>query len=1197
MTGSRTTPFQTSAILISASLVLAITRCGGETPAGEAAAGADPHLLAETVKAPAELRLPVLSDREVYRIVAKAGRVKDGLRVNFVGTGKKAAALKIMCTDMVSMNHHWRTSAAPKDLKDAALSLEVSGAPVWERRYRKHYFIRPDLHFYYGDDHKAALPQWETFPPASQHWFELKICRRGGVLEAYVDGRFFTRFMVDKAWQALTISLTKQAEIRSVQKTTAAETSRYLPVDISANVNRGPMEVGEMSIPAGLSQVEGVPIHVTPPAQHVDIGLSRWLRQAQDSMSFYSPYYRRSCWDSLPETIMFCVPKRYYNYAHLLCAVEPDEEEEHEDGEEGDETKEEEEEPKSPTMSIRLARYRHAWDGSGATQADTTIRVDPDSPAGCASITQVGTIKAKTGRGSRKLPLYLVSCPLKTGELADYLGEDDWDSHYERRDYFYLEFTREIRTRVSRNYGVFERLPLGPQSGVHLFGVTLEKAPATVDITSREVGNVFYKAKKPSLDIQLTNPSKSGLQLSMKARLTDFYGKTTESESEFKLKPGANRFLLDLRARDLGWHRAEFTFTDTEGRQVWSQPLTFALLPPDARQAGNESPFGTWWFAGSHYCERDATRVMPLVQKMGIRHVTPPRYDPKSGCTSETLARYRVTPSMMRRIKKGDPEEEARKFMKQWPGTRFAMIFHETHLGGLGLEFPPELLGKPPLKLEGDNLKRYEVLLEHARKRAEAIRKVAPDAKIILGNGGTPFNVHWLRTKLPREHWDCIGMETAIQLFHPEAQPHGWNQQALWIAKRMREIYGYDDFPIASCYEYDFRSTAPGALSLWDQANWYVRDVLHGLAYRMPSINVALIMDCNSSYYTSRWGGTGVCFRSPLMMPKPSFVALATLTQELDRAEYQRYLDTGSHSLYCLEFKKGKEFVYVLWTTRGERKAEVGFPQATGKYRLTDLMGRSKVGLIVEGVSTLDASEAPIFLTFASQLKSVSAGAVRHEPIAMENAQVIERPDGPWNWRVVPEPNEGLENWCAYSPLQQGKFSLGGTKQGSLEVTLQPQPEIPDVVGRYAVLEPVNGPVKIPGEPKRIGIWVNGNSGWGRVMFEVLDAKGRKWSSNGWEEAPNSWDMSDWEARTCINFDGWNFISVGLDLHHPCGYYAPDFRHWRCHGDNNITNQIAYPLKFSRLYLIMREKLVYVTDMVPAKSMTIELRDLTVGLD
>ena len=77
------------------------------------------------------------------------------------------------------------------------------------------------------------------------------------------------------------------------------------------------------------------------------------------------------------------------------------------------------------------------------------------------------------------------------------------------------------------------------------------------------------------------------------------------------------------------------------------------------------------------------------------------------------------------------------------------------------------------------------------------------------------------------------------------------------------------------------RLSQAGALSLHRQAGWYARDALHCLAYRMPHVNVGLLDDCNSAYYTSRWGSTGVCFRAPLNMPKPSFVTLATLTGEL----------------------------------------------------------------------------------------------------------------------------------------------------------------------------------------------------------------------------------------------------------------------------------------------------------------------------
>jgi len=155
---------------------------------------------------------------------------------------------------------------------------------------------------------------------------------------------------------------------------------------------------------------------------------------------------------------------------------------------------------------------------------------------------------------------------------------------------------------------------------------------------------------------------------------------------------------------------------------------------------------------------------------------------------------------------------------------------------------------------------------------------------------------------------------------------------------------------------------------------------------------------------------------------------------------------------------------------------------------------------------------------------------------------------------------------------------------------------VADIVGRYAILEPAGGPIAIADKPNTIGVWVHGNSSWGRVVFELIDAKGRRWSSNGYGEAPNSWDLSDWQGDTCISFDGWRLITVRLPDHFAgSGHYGPNFYQWRCHGDNSKDNTLAWPIRLSRIYLILREKLVYLTDMVPAKSNSIELKNLTVG--
>ncbi len=1111
---------------------------------------------------------------EMINVKARCGKVAGTIKLQFGEVKKGSVALNVKCLDMVKLNHHYAMTEVPEGFKDAALRLTLSGTHGWKKKtIDKVYFIRPDLHFYYGEDFEKACKKWAEYLPASQHFFDLSVVRKENRMELWIDGRYFTGFPVG-TWKTFNVSAVNGAEVKAVSRTKDVETARYLPLNIPVNPHRGKMKIAEMSVKSGMEDIAGIPMNVVSPDKNIDVGCARWLGSDRAD-----PYYKRSSWDGIPETIIFSIPKRFYNRLQVLCAVD------HSEG-------------RGPAMGVRLARYRQKWNGPGATQADINVTIDPDEPQGCTSIKKVGTIQAIVGNKKRTLPLYLVEIPLKTGELSDYLQMEgmDWD---ETSDYFYLEFTRPLKIRRTINSGTYGKKPLGNRSGIHIFGATLEKAPVKIFVGSDEIGNIFYKNEDPSLKIEINNPSDTNYRLSMSSQFTDFFGNVQESKKKLVIKPGKTEVPFDLKEVESGWYSAEFSFTDKNKRVIWKQPLTLALLPPDTRQAGDESPYGIWWFRGAHYSEPDADRALPLVQKMGFRHVCPWRIsDPKYGVTSENFARYKVTVSMMRRLlpkrKKIRPpiEEQAREFMKKWPGTPYAMIFHETRLG-LGIGLPEELLGETPPQLKGELLERRNQLYEEIVRHEEVIHKVAPDAKIILGNGLTLFNVFWLREGLPRKYWDAIGMEMAVQRFSPEGQPTGWNLQSLWIAKKMREIYGYEDLPITSCFEFDYRATAPGALSLDRQANWYARDILHCLAYRMPNISVGLLDDCNSTYYFSRWGSTGVCFRSPLMMPKPAFVALSTLTRILDMAEYQRYLDTGSHSLYCLEFKKEGDSVYTFWTTRGKYEVTLTFKHKSGEYKFVDIMGREKKRFFKNGKSVITASESPGYVITRSSLDSVKAGTPSHENLELTGPHILDNLANSNKWEIVKNGDKDFQNYCAYKPLRKGKFSIANG-EGTLKISLISQLELPDIAGRYMILEPEKS-ISIPGKPNTIGIWVKGNSNWGRIIFEVIDAKGRRWTSNGWEDAPNSWDMSDWEDETSINFDGWKFISTAFPLHYPSGYYESDFCNWRCQGDNSETNKMVYPLKFNRLYIIMREKLVYVTDMVPANSMTIKLKDLTVG--
>jgi hypothetical protein len=242
--------------------------------------------------------------------------------------------------------------------------------------------------------------------------------------------------------------------------------------------------------------------------------------------------------------------------------------------------------------------------------------------------------------------------------------------------------------------------------------------------------------------------------------------------------------------------------------------------------------------------------------------------------------------------------------------------------------------------------------------------------------------------------------------------------------------------------------------------------------------------------------------------------------------------------------------------------------------------------------------QSPQYLITHAPLQSATAGDAVHADPPLQDLTVIDALSDPSRWKLATERDESLENWCAYQPLAPAKATVEAAEDDrALRVTLQPQPDLPALVGSYAVLEPAGGPIPIAGRPDSLAVRVRGNACFGRVLFEVLDAQNRRWTSTGFGEEPRGWDMSDWEGDTGVHFDGERRILLPLpDYHATADYYGPNFFQWRCQDDGSKTNRPAYPLRFARLILILRQRFVYVTDLVSAHSNTIQLRDLAAGV-
>src|SRR5690606_26065070 len=103
-------------------------------------------------------------------------------------------------------------------------------------------------------------------------------------------------------------------------------------------------------------------------------------------------------------------------------------------------------------------------------------------------------------------------------------------------------------------------------------------------------------------------------------------------------------------------------------------------------------------------------------------------------------------------------------------------------------------------------------------------------------------------------------------------------------------------------------------------------------------------------------------------------------------------------------------------------------------------------------------------------------------------------------------------------PRQPGSFEVKNVASvAGKDNVLEVKPTKPNTenwwMPQYTQLQ-LKKPVTIDGKPTHIGLMVNGNGGWGRVILELEDAKGQRWTSLGAEAkgTPNPW-LADWLSK------------------------------------------------------------------------------------
>jgi hypothetical protein len=1080
----------------------------------------------------------------------------SGPQTSFVFQGADGKVLSL------TMGAHGMDDARYTDAKIGVLLTTQDKTQL----FNGDYFVRPNPARYTEEDNKVLLEKWNSLPKASEAPVRFKITLRGGYVGIWLNNHYIGGQQLGAA--SLELKLQPGNAIQDAT-TQALTDEKFVPIGIEGNARAG-FTFDAPALQRGQMQtIDGVPFAIAPTGESIDVAKTRWLVPNAMVSWFLDYYYSRSSFDNIPETIMLAVPSEDYSSAHLICAVDPSAD-------------------KSPVLTLRLSRYKkmNVWNGGvGDGIADSMIRLKQTNGQWPQGVHQIGTTKAKAADGKEiEMPLLEVTVPLRSGEIPDLI--DGLRAGDVSSQYLDLEFTKELFVTQPSSHSQMTTKLQGKPSGVNILAVTLERAAVKVREGKRQTGNVFYANENVGFDLKMTNRSGQKFSGILTWTLTDYYGKTKNGSQKVLLDAAAKEITvpLNISGLGLGWYQANLALTDANYETVWQMPTSLAVLTPDTRKAGAESPFGTWWDRNDHGGTTSIAEIAPLLQRMGLRHVTPAgeQYTNDFG---KDFAKYGISVSMLPWPIGANLENAKKRIdreMARYPNAQYAMIFHESGVG-VWPHYPREALGKPLVKLDEKQQKAYDDLMAVAIPYARYIREKYPQLKLIVGNGSPDFARTLMTNGYPKDLVDYWGDEVLKESIVPET-PTGndWYWTEMYSKK-----YGYNK-PVTSCFEWRGRGTSPGNLSELQQAQFYTRDVLMAMSHNAANINPGWLFDSSDMYYYSRWGATGFTKRYPLMTPKISYVAMAVFTQQLDQAKFVRTLKTNTPALNVLEFQRGGMWTYALWTPRGEKQATLTFERNADKPALIDMNGQSSTVKVQGDKATLTVSASPSYFHTGVRLASVAGGdSILPTP---DNLSIVTDGMDASNWTVSSEWDKSddpmLLNLNFDVPRELGFGSVANViypQKGSvLEVTPQSTPDAPWPIAHTIVLK-AKQPIELTGTPQHMGMWVKGNGGWDRIYFKFRDAQGRTLFSFG---TPSSgWDNLDWKGETFLNFDGWHFVSLKLPALFADGFDQPQHRNWYLLFSINVQ----YPLKLEGIYLDVRSKVIQVNQPVDVTNPKIQL--------
>jgi len=1024
---------------------------------------------------------------------------------------------------------------------------------------------------------KKLIVENDVQPLPHQRWTQFRVDVTREAVRMFVDSRFVGEVVEPAApAQGVSLRLARETRLRSLEiARLRQQPDEFLTVDAAGHYNARSELAAAM--PPGVLVVKGIPF-VTGEGQNtlncIDVGKSGPLETGFGKGFMHSPFESASGLIRHPARSVALIPKGWYTKLYLLAYSE------RKLGAE-------------PVVSFRFFRSQRT-----GTIIDYTCSVpyaDERPKRGTVS-----SIRAPSSDGAEGW-LHIVEVPLEPCLTQSYLEKDYFRS-------LQFEITKGLHfTRGYPDPWNYISVPAGPPSSVKIVGMTFRRSPLEMIVTTDEVGHFVVQPEKPYLNVLLRNGSPDERRVTLTVDAEDAHGERVRATHKLKL-PGecslAKRLLLPLRKYGI----FRLNVTARNGDLTLTKRTSLGYLPPDTRRAGwGDSAFGVWcWGAGvgGYSYPTNSEETMRLIWKLGGRWALNPA-DPK------IAEKYGITNAwgwLMRKfdfdkVPKEKWEEELKKAMLEGLKNSYRhqdlfLVFGEANLGlKQTYALPGPYYGEPDYELNEKEQAKFERFFQQVSLYGKVLKQLKKEhpkhknVKLTFGNTSPNFHIEFLKRGLPPEYIDVFGIDIPYFERMPERQPRAVEGSQLLYLQDYRKKAGLEHIPIMGTEDMYYPG-CPGSLSQREQADYYARGHLLKFAMGVTrEASVAMVFSTSGPYGRGHYGATGFFEVAPEGggdgNPRESAVAYATMTRVLDAAKFVKHLPTGSTSTFCLGFsrKLTKEEVLVLWTIHGKRPVRIHLATDL-EARVTDQWGNTSPISAKDKVLEVSVSSSPVYVLGVrlAQVEEVRAGPPTYTARPSVGYAMLDDFETPW--RKLDERDLGYEENCFDLPKFKGEMSaetvtsFDGSK--AFEVALQKPPKERKLAPWYTMFVPPK-PIPVPGRPTKIGVYVKGNSGWGRIIPQVTDAKGEVWTFIGPKDA---WNADDIRSQSSVNFDGWKYMEMELPNTLPNRWPGPALAFWENDKGDRVVD---YPLSLTKIYIEQYTHNYYVNEIVPVPEAVLTL--------